>query len=365
MRVGLDVTGALDSRPTGIARYVMELVRAFTAEDRDLVLLARRSRRRLSPDDVFPDRVVHAWGRVGGYRLSRLDVFHGTDLRLPRRGPPAVATVHDLTALDEDSESPVAFATERFRARKRRLYAQLTRHASMVITQTHAVARRLHDDLGIEATRIAVIPLAPTLPRESLEAPDADPLPTRPARRGCPTQPGHLLVVGGPSQRKGSDRLPRLLSYWAERFDWRPRITWVGAAHGAALDEVTRALAPTDRVEFRGFVGDSELIDLYASTDALLFLSTREGYGLPLLDAAVAHRPVLAIESASPREVLGDAAYWFREPFEASEAVFREFLEDPAGRLECARTAYRRTEGLDWSRTADRTWSVYEAARAL
>lgn len=372
MRVGLDVTGALDPRPTGIARYVLELVRAFTAEGRDLVLLARRSRRRLSPDQVFPERDVHRWGRLGGYRLSRLDVFHGTDLRLPRRGPPTVATVHDLTALDPvespapsadapDEASPDAghaFATDRFRTRKRRLYARLSRDASMVITQTGVVARRLRDELGLDTDRITVIPLAPTLPRGSVAPPD----PRRPST--SPQRPEHLLIVGGPSPRKGAHRLPRLLRFWEERLGWTPRITWVGTAHGEARDEVARALSPTDRVEFRGFVDESDLVELYTASDALLFLSTREGYGLPLLDAAITERPVLAIESASPREVLGDTAYWFREPLESSEPVFRQFLEDAAGRLERARAAHERIEGLDWSRTAERTWSVYEAAAA-
>ena len=45
-----------------------------------------------------------------------------------------------------------------------------------------------------------------------------------------------VLIVGGPSVRKGSFRVRELLATLASELNWRPRINWVGCATGSQLE---------------------------------------------------------------------------------------------------------------------------------
>ena len=74
-----------------------------------------------------------------------------------------------------------------------------------------------------------------------------------------------------------------------------------------------------DLVEIRGYVSVSELISLYRQARGLVFPSTFEGFGLPVLEAAAVGCPVTCADIPSLREIIGDAAIVF-DPLE-EEAI--------------------------------------------
>ena len=51
--------------------------------------------------------------------------------------------------------------------------------------------------------------------------------------------------------------------------------------------------------------------DLYLLADALLFPSTREGFGIPILEAGLAHLPIFCTDIPPFRESAQDNAYYF------------------------------------------------------
>jgi glycosyltransferase involved in cell wall biosynthesis len=59
-----------------------------------------------------------------------------------------------------------------------------------------------------------------------------------------------------------------------------------------------------DFVEFRPNVSEDEARVIYASCDAWLFGSIREGFGLPILEAMAARTPAIAARSAAAPEIL-------------------------------------------------------------
>lgn len=67
----------------------------------------------------------------------------------------------------------------------------------------------------------------------------------------------------------------------------------------------------TDKVNFKGFVTDEELMNAYATAQCYVMMSEHEGYGVPLLEALKAEVPVLAYSKNSISEVLGDAGCQF------------------------------------------------------
>ncbi len=76
-------------------------------------------------------------------------------------------------------------------------------------------------------------------------------------------------------------------------------------------------LGLADRVEFRGYVSDQELIELYQHSFALVQPSLSEGFGLTGVEAMAAGIPVIASQIPIFQEVYQDAAAYF-DPFSSS-----------------------------------------------
>ncbi|MBK9944996.1 MAG: glycosyltransferase family 4 protein [Kouleothrix sp.] len=66
----------------------------------------------------------------------------------------------------------------------------------------------------------------------------------------------------------------------------------------AALERLAHALGLGERVQFRGYVGDAELLDLYAGARAVYYAPIDEDYGFTTVQALAAARPVVTTTDA-------------------------------------------------------------------
>ena len=68
-----------------------------------------------------------------------------------------------------------------------------------------------------------------------------------------------------------------------------------------------------ENIIYKGFCSDDELVELYATSHALIAASYDEGFGLPLIESGL---PVIARDIEVFREVLGDNALYFKDNLE-------------------------------------------------
>ncbi len=127
-----------------------------------------------------------------------------------------------------------------------------------------------------------------------------------------------LLVTGpaGPHNPANQAYLQRLL-------DLRDHLGLRGAAHLLA------DVLPDP-------VGNRTVGDLYRLADAVLLPSFEEGFGIPVLEAALARRPVFAANIPSLRELGGADVSWFDprgSPEALAELIARRLGDDPVYRL--------------------------------
>lgn len=344
LRVALDVTSAVDPRPSGVARYVRGLAAGLAAQPGiDLALLCRASRFRESdPRELFPGVPLRRWLDFGEPR--GFDLFHAPDLRTPRR-PPAtlVATVHDLSALDRSDH-----ASARFLARKRRWLAVAVRRAARVITHTAAVRDEIIARCGTSPDRVRAVPLWPGLPAAE-ERPNEE--------RG-----DELLVIGGPSRRKRSERIVPLLAALERETGLRPGVAWCGSASESEISAFRLSLPEQvrDRVRFLGHIEDARLDRRLSRAAALLQLSDTEGFGMPLLEAARRRTPILAWRSPTAMEVVPvEGAFWLGGADEGLELRAFADREERARRVE---RAAHRAESFSREATVTATLEVYREA---
>ncbi len=152
--------------------------------------------------------------------------------------------------------------------------------------KTVTISRYLHDEIArFSGARSALVPCGVD-PAFLIER-------ERPARQGPPTvgflfsnnaMKGSSVCVA--AVRRARNRIPglRVLSFGPQR--------------------PTDPKQIPDFVEFSPSVSEAEARTIYASCDAWLFGSIREGFGLPILEAMATRTPVIAARSAAAPEIL-------------------------------------------------------------
>jgi glycosyltransferase involved in cell wall biosynthesis len=125
--------------------------------------------------------------------------------------------------------------------------------------------------------------------------------------------------------------------------------------HRAARDS-----GVSDRIQFCGFVSDTDLLQLYNACDLFVFPSFYEGFGLPALEAMACGRSVVCSHTSALPEVVDGAAILF-DPYALDEIVraLADLLLDPELRARMERLGLQRAAHFSWQKTAQRTLDVF------
>jgi len=353
----------MDFRPamaptTGIGRYVRGLAGALAEDGVDVRLYAvflrgnRRHKRRPPPGTRlvawrFPARVMNALGRAGilpaDRALGGCDLFHHTDYVLSEvaRRTPQVMTVHDLAFLKDPAFHTPA-AAEALGGIVRRAAAR----CGAILVPSEATAGDCAHLLRVPRERVFVTPLGVDEAFFGLP-------PARPERP-------YLLAVGTLEPRKNFARLIRAHARAGVDLD-----LLVAGGRGWLYHDVDVAARAAPRTRLLGHVPEEHLRRLLAGATALLYPSLLEGFGLPVLEAMAAGKPVLTSDREPLRGLAGDAALLVDPADEEAIADgIRRIVEDSELRASLAARAVARARGYTWPACAAATRRAYESLLA-
>jgi glycosyltransferase involved in cell wall biosynthesis len=114
-----------------------------------------------------------------------------------------------------------------------------------------------------------------------------------------------------------------------------------------------------------GLVSDKQLAELYRDSVALVYPSRYEGFGIPPLEAMWCGTPVVASNSGSIPEVVGDAAQLFdAESTDELATILIDLLQHPERRTDWIIRGQRRARLFSWDKAAAETMAVYQQAAA-
>jgi glycosyltransferase involved in cell wall biosynthesis len=221
------------------------------------------------------------------------------------------------------------------------------------MADSNSTARDVQDLFGVPSERILVVPLGVAsrfkpLPREDTEH-------FRLAHR-LPDR--FVLFVGAVEPRKN---LETLLDAWAMLKSRPPLVvagTW-GWRYEPVKQRIER-LGPG--VQLLRAVDSSTLPRLYNLATCLAHPAWYEGFGLTPLEAMACGTPVIASNSSSIPEVVGDAGLLVApDDVEGWRRGLERLLEDADLRAELRRKGLVRAAEFGWDRTAEATWELIEA----
>ena len=338
MPIALDATYSLGRNPSGVAVYSREILLGLArAHPQQRFLWYFRPHRVLrSLRDPLPRNAARKILRGA----PRAALFHALNQRVDVTGPRTVTTFHDLFVMTAD------YSSADFRARFTEQARRAAERSELIIAVSRFTARQVEELLGVDASRIRVIPHGARAP-----------LHIAPARENL------VLMVGAVQKRKNVARLVKAF----ERMPAGWKLGLAGSAEGYGASVELRAVEESPRrrdIEVLGYVPAPALEDLYSRARIFAFPSLDEGFGMPVLDAMARGVPVVTSRRSAIPEVAGDAALLVDpEDIEELGAALNHLAGDEALRQDLARRGRERAAEFTWEAAVERTWKVYAELR--
>jgi glycosyltransferase involved in cell wall biosynthesis len=348
LHIGVDGR-ELVGRSTGVGRYVLEMLRAWSADPgfphQVTVILPGPpppTLRALEPRvqwDVEPSEAAGTvWEQTRLPRaLSRqhVDVFFAAGYTAPiRLASPFVVALYDVSFFAHPE-----WFSRREGLRRRWLSRLAARRASSIITISQFSAEEIVRWIGVPRDRIRIAP--PGAP------------PSDDDERPRPRQP-LVLFVGSLFNRR---HIPDLLHAFALTLSQVPdaRLVLVGDNRtNPPIDPKALAedLGIASSVAWLKYIDEAELARLYSEARVFAFLSDYEGFAMTPMEAIALGAPPVLLDTPISREVYGDAARVVSaEPMDISEAL-TSLLTDDAAHGALMEAGRRRLSMYSWGRSA-------------
>ena len=368
LRIAIDASRTTIGRPTGTEHYARRLIQSLIEANRTLDSPHRLTlyfrdlpQASLFPNDAHTLQVVIRWRRAWTHLRfaaelwrTRPDVTFVPAHTLPFVFPGnALVTVHDLGYRHFPEAHP---ALQRF-------YLDLTTRfsqsrATLVLADSQATADDLANIYGTPADRIRV--LYPGV--------DPEPLTTDPARvdtvRDKYKLPGrYFLFIGTLQPRKNIERMAKAFALWRGESGDNETALVLAGGKGWLYDE--RWMRGVDNVRLTGYIDEADKGPLLAGALALVFPSLYEGFGFPVIEAMICGAPVIASNTSSLPELVGDAGILV-DPLSVEQIAdsMRRYSDDASLRAQMIERGKRRSIAFTWNASARQLLRVLEEFQA-
>lgn len=377
MRIGINaqlLSGQAGYRRAGIHQYIFQLLQQLylPEENQESVIVftgqnapvLTNTHLRVEKTNWPTERrlVRIAWEQIMwpiAAAAHQLDLLHSLAFVTPvlnRR--PTVVTVYDLSFLQVPERFP----------RWQRLYLttqarRSCRQARRVVTISQSGRQDVHHYFDIPLDRIDVV--YPGVD-ERFKPQSAEQLTAFRQENKLPQR--FILHVGTLQPRKN---LPFLLDVFAQlRQDpaFVDLSLVLAGGKGWFYEEIfnrVQALGLTEWVHFPGYVPDETLPQWYGAAACLVFPSAYEGFGMPILEAMACGTPVIAANTSSIPEAVGEAGLLY-EVNDAAALLhhLRDLLQQPDLAYHLRQIGLIQARHFSWAISGQAMGHVYAQALA-
>jgi glycosyltransferase involved in cell wall biosynthesis len=168
----------------------------------------------------------------------------------------------------------------------------------------------------------------------------------------------YILFIGTIEPRKNVDIL--IEAYLGSRVSLKYKLFLVGKFGWKS--EKTKALiqsASKQNVVYFDYIEESEKWNLLNGADLLVYPSSYEGFGLPVLEAMSAGCPVLTSYNSSLIEIGGDAVFYSELSVDSISHKIEEIIQNNALKIEYINRGIEQVKKFTWDNTVKKTMAFY------
>lgn len=363
IHIAIDASRSTTATPTGTETYSLRLSQALIAANESAKVPLRFSlyfRDRPSPGlhaesehvDIVPIPFPRLWTHLrfaAALWRSRPDLTfvpaHSLPLAFPGR---AIVTVHDLgfkrfPAAHPPAQRAYLDATTRFSQAR----------ADLIFADSQATAADLIRFYSTPVGKIRVI-----FPGVDAEALKTTAQAVEAVRAKYELPPRYFLFIGTLQPRKNIKGIVQAFQLWQRNGSGSETGLVLAGGKGWLFDDAW--LEGARRVHRPGYVSESDKAALLAGALALVFPSLYEGFGFPAVEAMIAGTPVIASNTSSLAEIVGEAGLQV-DPLDhhAIASAMRRVSDDERLRRELIHKGYLRAKQFTWESAAEQALSVF------
>ncbi len=150
----------------------------------------------------------------------------------------------------------------------------------------------------------------------------------------------YILYLGSGHKRKNIDGLKKAFKILKEKYKISHELLIFGLRKSKYVDE-------------------NKKWELLKNADVFVYPSFYEGFGLPVLEAQVVGTPVVASNTSSLPEILGNSALLVnpKSPDEIAEAIYK-VIKDQELKKDLIKKGYENIKRFSWQNCANETFNV-------
>lgn len=364
MRIGIDCRSL--SEKAGVARYLSNILREWSIIDTTsqyIIYLKGDINHPLFEHKLFAKRIVNTspifrknvlWEQFwlpSVLRHSKPDILFCPSYTAPLiTKTKIILTVHDVSYEALPKQYPL-----RDRLKMKTLPRRATKKAKQIITVSDFSKKEITKYYGIPSEKVKVIPLAADstfIPQDNKK--DLEEIKNKYGIRGK-----FILYVGAMSGVFARRNVPQLIKTFKKISNPISHHLVLVGKHESGIPQLIKNLKLRKRVTLIDYVSDKDLASLYSAADVFVYLSTYEGFGLPVLEAMACGAPVICSNLSSLPEVAGDAAIFVNpENTEEIASSIRDVLTNETLKIELSQRSLKQAKRFSWQKTAQATLKV-------
>lgn len=364
LRIAIDASRTTKPQPTGTEVYARRLIQSLIAanESRPEPYFISLYFRDAPPADLFAKsdyveevviRLPRLWTHLrfaAAILRTRPDITFVPAHTLPFVFPGAgLVTVHDLGY----RHFPEAHSWVQ------RAYLELStrcsqRRAALVLADSEATAADLSRFYGTAMDKIRVV--YPGFDGAALKSSAQE---TAAARAKYRLPARYFIFIGTLQPRKNIERIVKAFRQWQREHDDDDTALVLAGGEGWLFDKSWLEVA--SNVIVTGYIDEADKGGLLAGAIALVFPSLYEGFGFPAVEAMHCGTPVIASETSSLPELVGDAGLLVN-PLDVpaiAEAMGR-CSDDAALRQLLSERGIQRAKRFTWSAAAEQVMVAFD-----
>ncbi len=364
LRIAIDASRANRAQPTGTEQYARRLIQALiklNESRREPFRFALYFRDAPGTDlfakSAYVEEIVIPFPRLWTHLRfaaalwrTRPDITFVPAHTLPFLFPgTGLVTVHDLGY----RHFPAAHS------RVQRVYLDRStgfsqRRAALVLADSETTAKDLSRIYGTRADKIRVV--YPAVDGAKF-ASSNQAIEAARARYQLPSR--YFVFIGTLQPRKNIERLVQAFHLWQREHDDRDTALVLAGAEGWLFDETW--LHGASNIRVTGYIDEARKGGLLAGAIALVFPSLYEGFGFPAVEAMHCGTPVIASDTSSLPELVGDAGLLV-DPLNVSAiaGAMSRCSDDAALRQALIERGFQRARRFTWDAAAAKVMEAFD-----